>query len=452
MSIPKAVNVLNSPFQHNFTQSSQNTPLSILTHKTLFLFLFLCFMSANVDLLAQSVAKDSLAKTTIKDTTHKPAAPSLSNSVAAKKWYEEIGLRGYVQVRYNRLLETNPKLKCEQCDRSWGENGGFFIRRIRLIFSGNLGERVYFYIQPDMASSVSTTSLHFAQIRDAYFDVTLDAKKEYRIRFGQSKVPYGFENLQSSQNRLTLDRNDALNSALSNERDLGVSFMYAPDKIRKRFAHLVSAGLKGSGDYGVFAIGLTNGQTANRPETNNSPHAVARLTYPFELKNKQIIEASIQAYQGHIDITKNSTAVKGETQFFERRVAGTIVYYPQPIGFQAEYNIGDGPEYDPASNSVLSKKLKGGYAQVMYMLRLQEGKQLLIPFVKYQYYEGGKKHENDARRHIVKDLEIGAEWQPMKNFEFVALYTISDRTFEDSLLPNNRQKGNLLRLQAQLNF
>jgi hypothetical protein len=50
--------------------------------------------------------------------------------------------------------------------------------------------------------------------------LSFDAKKEYRVRIGQSKVPYGFENLQSSQNRLTLDRNDALNSAVANERDL----------------------------------------------------------------------------------------------------------------------------------------------------------------------------------------------------------------------------------------
>jgi hypothetical protein len=44
---------------------------------------------------------------------------------------------------------------------------------------------------------------NFLQIRDAYFDLSFDAKKEYRVRIGQSKVPYGFENLQSSQNRLT---------------------------------------------------------------------------------------------------------------------------------------------------------------------------------------------------------------------------------------------------------
>ena len=56
------------------------------------------------------------------DTTH-------NVKTLTKHWYETFAIRGYVQVRYNRLLETNPKLKCEQCDRSIGEGGGFIIRR-----------------------------------------------------------------------------------------------------------------------------------------------------------------------------------------------------------------------------------------------------------------------------------------------------------------------------------
>ncbi|HSI91469.1 MAG TPA: porin, partial [Adhaeribacter sp.] len=152
-----------------------------------------------------------------------PPAPE----VKAKGWFEKIGLRGYVQIRYNRLLETNPNLKSEH-DKSMGDNGGFLIRRARLVFSGHVHERVYLYIQPDFASAPSGSSTtHFAQLRDAYFDLSLDKKKEYRFRVGQSKIPFGFENLQSSQNRLTLDRNDALNSGVPNERDLGVIFYWA---------------------------------------------------------------------------------------------------------------------------------------------------------------------------------------------------------------------------------
>src|SRR5690349_18180733 len=99
----------------------------------------------------------------------------------ASKWYETIGIRGYMQLRYNRLLETNPDLKCEQCDRSWGGTGGFYFRRIRLIIFGNLGDRVYFYLQPDFASAPLVTGLNYGQIRDAYFDISFDKKKEFRV-------------------------------------------------------------------------------------------------------------------------------------------------------------------------------------------------------------------------------------------------------------------------------
>ncbi len=151
-------------------------------------------------------------------------------SIPVKKWYESISIRGYAQVRYNRLLETNENLSCEQCDKSWGKDGGFFIRRMRIIFFGQISKQVYFYVQPDLASSASSDRLHFAQIRDAYFDIGLDKDNEYRFRIGQSKVPFGFENLQSSQNRLPLDRNDALNSSVANERDLGVFFLLGTKK------------------------------------------------------------------------------------------------------------------------------------------------------------------------------------------------------------------------------
>jgi predicted porin len=72
--------------------------------------------------------------------------------------------------------------------------------------------------------------------------------------------------------------------------------------------------------------------------------------------------------------------------------------------------------------------------------------------MRYQYYDGGKKHERDARSYNVEELEIGAEWQLNKNFELVVNYTISKRTYEDYIKQNNAQSGNLLRIQAQVNF
>ncbi len=372
---------------------------------------------------------------------------------ASIKWYESFSIRGYSQIRYNRLLETNPKLNCEQCDRSWGNNGGFFMRRMRIIFSGQLSKNVYFYVQPDFASSPASDRLQFGQIRDAYFDIGFDKDNEFRLRIGQSKVPYGFENMQSSQNRIPLDRNDALNSAVSNERDIGAFFYWAPKEKRKLFASLISDGLKGSGDYGVFAFGMYNGQTANNPELNNQLHVVSRISYPFEFRN-QIVEVGIQAYKGKYVIprTNLSAGVKytSDLNYDDERVATSFILYPKPFGIQAEYTVGRGPEFNKVTDSIEVKRLNGGYITLTYLKKMN--KQSIIPFIRYQYYNGGKKNERDARSYTVNDLEVGAEWQFNKNFELVVNYTISSRRYEDYVLQNNFQSGNLLRVQAQVNF
>jgi hypothetical protein len=392
----------------------------------------------------------SLCFSTLKAQTD---TKKLDSTIKKSKWYDNLSLRGYAQFRYNRLLETNDQLKCEQCDKSWGEKGGFFLKRVRIVFFGQLSKRVYFYIQPDFASSASTTSLNFGQLRDAYFDIGFDDDNEFRIRLGQSKIPYGFENMQSSQNRLALDRDDALNSAVANERDLGAFFYWAPKEKRALFAELVKSGLKGSGDYGVFGFGAYNGQTANKPELNNKLHIVSRISYPFKYKN-QIIEAGLQAYTGKYVVANDqmSAGVKAISglNYTDQRVAASLIIYPKPFGIQTEYNIGRGPEFNKLTDSIEVQKLTGGYVSLNY--RIDHKSQLYYPFVRYQYYDGGKKHERDARSYTVNDLEIGLEWQPTINFEVVATYTFSDRRFEDYSLQNNRQAGQLLRLQVQVNF
>lgn len=376
---------------------------------------------------------------------------TIKSTLPTKKWYENVQIRGYLQVRYNGLLQTNEDLGCEQCDRSWGGENDFFIRRMRVILYGQINPRVYFYIQPDFASAPSTSAQNYGQLRDAYFDLGFDKENEFRVRIGQSKIPYGFENMQSSQNRLPLDRSDAINSAIANERDLGLFFYWAPKKTRKLFSSLVSEGLKGSGDYGVVGLGIYNGQTPNRPELNANKHIVARASYPVQIKN-QVVEAGIQAYQGKFTLLSTTSGVQTATDklYQDERVGATFVLYPKPFGILAEYNVGNGPEYDKLTNSVLTQKLHGGYILASY--KIDFNGHTLIPFSRYQFYNGGKKHELDARSYEVKELEIGAEWQPNKNFELVCMYTFSSRRYEDAVLPYNFQRGNLLRIQAQLNF
>ena len=111
-------------------------------------------------------------------------------------------------------------------------------------------------VNSQASSTIRTIIEGTAVLRDAYADIFLTENKEWRIRAGQSKIPFGFDTMQSSQNRLAFDRNDATFSAVPNERNLGVYLYYAPTVVRERFRRLVESGLKGSGDYGMLGIGV----------------------------------------------------------------------------------------------------------------------------------------------------------------------------------------------------
>jgi len=410
----------------------------------------------------------SAQQTDAPETPAAPAAPSAPPASALQPpppaetpkkeshWYDKIRIRGYTQFRYNRLpsFRVNEDLINDQGDRFLGKNNGFGIRRARLVIFGDVHERVSIYLQPDFASVISD-QYNVAILRDWYADIFLDSRKEFRLRVGQSKVPYGFENLQSSQNRLAFDRNDAINSALKDERDLGAFFYWAPDEIRQRFKYLVDSGLKGSGDYGVVGLGVYNGQTANRPERNDNLHTVGRVTWPF-LFGKQFVEVGVGGYYGRYNVSVSPTAEapytleNGENNLVDARANLSLMIYPQPLGFAAEYNVGRGPSLGEDSPFIIgSRPLRGGYAQLMYKLDDVVGVSL-IPYVRGTLYEGGKKFETNAPRYDVRELEIGVEWQIFKALELTGAYLISDRT--SSRAPYLQQRGDVTRIQLQVNY
>lgn len=356
-------------------------------------------------------------------------------------WSNKLSIRGYAQLRYNRLGETNKDLVCSGCDKSIGDRQGLFLRRARLIFSGEVHERLFVYIQPDYASDA--TNQNYFQMRDAYFDLSLDPKREWRIRSGLSKIPYGFANLQSSSNRPTLDRDDSVNSAVPNERDINVSLMWATEEARERFQDLANSRLKGSGDYGLVAVGVFNGQTLNRAEQNNDLHRFIRVTYPFKLPSGQFIEASLQAYEGKFNVTSASK------DFVDSRQAISFILYPQPFGFQAEYNVGRGPKFSPEDNKIKNDDLKGGYAQISYTIDYKQHR--FFPFLRYQDAVGSRKIENAALIQT-REWELGTEWQPIPAFELTAAYAVSDRLYQNTATNRSHEKGNLIRLQAQFNY
>lgn len=410
----------------------------------------------------------------IKADKEKAAAAKAADAKKDKKWYEKISIRGYTQVRVNEVFEEDDSAALAQVvgDASIGANQNFFLRRARLTFFGDVNEHTYVYIQPEFAGGVPgvADSDQFVQLRDAYADLYVDKEKEFRFRVGLSKVPYGWENLQSSQNRLPLDRSDSLNSAVRNERDLGVFFYYTPKEIQDLFKEISDSGLKGSGNYGLFGIGAYNGQGGAFREQNDNFHVVSRVALPFYFGDEQIVEVGMQGYIGKYTVLSSTISplgvgpavrplgtleTDGRDGIHDKRLAWTFVYYPQPFGFQSEWNIGRGPGLNDAQTEVIDRTLYGGYA--MFMYRLQCEKQEILPFARWNYYKGGYKSERNAPYTEIEEWEMGVEWQVNKSLELVTAYTITDRTNTRAIstadtLSYQQFEGGILRFQLQFNY
>ena len=400
----------------------------------------------------------------------------------SKNWANKINLRGYMQFRNTQWIDGqqdmvrgtgagktgNQPFGGYWADASTRDNSAFLIRRARMIFYGSAGDHLDVYVQPDFASTpAGAGNGHFGQLRDFYGDINIDKEKVHRVRIGQSKVPYGFENMQSSSNRLALDRNDAFNSGTRDERDIGAFYYYTPVAIQDLFKEINDLGLKHSGNYGMFALGAYNGQGANNFERNGNNHIVSRFTYPFKTESGQIFEFGVQGYAGKYVVNPTSTtfgAASGNTPTLgtaaatgiaDERIGITAIMYQQPFGIQAEWTWGKTPgAVNTTTNAVAEKNLNGGYIQTMYRLTnvLKEG-DVLTPFVKWQYFDGYSKAETNAPRNQVRDWEVGAEWQIAKEVELTGVIHNMDRTDLTRLNGyGDRFQGTAFRIQAQINY
>jgi phosphate-selective porin len=228
------------------------------------------------------------------------------------------------------------------------------------------------------------------------------------------------------------------------------------------------------------------GQGANQNDLNDNWHNVARFTYPWKTASGQIFEAGIQGYRGKYVRSAGSYLLTGNTSgywnnttgavsktatvdnddrngFKDERVAVSFRMYPQPWGLEGEWNWGTSPGLDMAENKVKNKSLHGGYIQGSYFAKdvtlFNTNIGTVIPFVKWQYFDGYNKAETNAPQNKVNDWEIGAEWQIAPEVELVAEYHIMKRTNMTTSGGFNNLEGSYrtfdgqaLRLQLQYNF
>ena len=166
-----------------------------------------------------------------------------------------IQLAGYTQVRYRFLQES-------------GKNDGFDVRRARIDVRGSVSPYFSYRLQTDLASA--------PKLLDAYGEIKISDYLNFTI--GQTKIPFSFENLASSNKIETTDRSQVVEALVvrgkdvignQNGRDIGVQVGGSFGKYGQRFLF----------DY---KVGIFNGAGINQEDKNKNKDIVGRLvTHPF---------------------------------------------------------------------------------------------------------------------------------------------------------------------------
>jgi len=198
----------------------------------------------------------------------------------------------------------------------------FLVRRGRIGLSGTFYKYFDFFVEADFGQGG-------AVLTDTYLDIHY--WPELRLRAGQFKVPFSYEELFSDNNLDFVERSVADN--LTPSRDLG-------------------AMLHGSLFGGVvnYAGGIFNGTGQNTADTNNSKDVAGRLVvYPF----KQTDVALLRNLHLGADVAwgeqDSGQSLRGRTDgtfvFFNRintrgdrlRYSGEVAYYTGPFTIYGEY-------------------------------------------------------------------------------------------------------------------
>ncbi|MDP1768868.1 MAG: porin [Nitrospirota bacterium] len=103
------------------------------------------------------------------------------------RWYERIRISGYTQFRIS-AGPTDGKMSIPLGDsNATHQPREFYMRRIRLVFQGQVSERLAFFLQGAFEGDQGTQNMFNKEIIDAYGDYYLTKDKVNRLRFGSTQ-------------------------------------------------------------------------------------------------------------------------------------------------------------------------------------------------------------------------------------------------------------------------
>lgn len=161
-----------------------------------------------------------------------------------------------------------------------------------------------------------------------------EIEKGHELRLGQTKVPFGYENLRSSERIFTIERSDVTRQLF--QRDVG----------------LVAYGQTDRWEYGA---GVFQGQGLNNQERNGSQDFVGKVVY-------RVLPALKLGFSGQTGTYRPRSS---GSDLKVRRVGMELRYQDGPLQFEGEYIVGEGFNLFSETDS----NSRGYYLYGLYKIR-----------------------------------------------------------------------------------
>jgi phosphate-selective porin len=153
-------------------------------------------------------------------------------------------------LKLGGFIQTQAEFGDKTDSRFSDNHDRIFLRRARINVNGKFAEHFEFKLEMELAGSLSEATALRAQLTDGY--IQWSQYDEARVRVGQFKTPFGYEQLAYDPSLMTIERS-LTNDRLTLSRQVGVQL--AGDLLDKRLS---------------YAGGVFNGTSVNTDQNDDS--------------------------------------------------------------------------------------------------------------------------------------------------------------------------------------
>jgi hypothetical protein len=308
---------------------------------------------------------------------------------------EKVKISGYIQSQFTSDQAADPRTD-------------FRVRRARIKVQAPVTNMASGTIEFDTTRTV--------ELKEAFLDLgrTTDI---WRLRFGQAKVPFMYDILQSSSVRLAPEQTAVAQYVFPGEYDQGLWL---------QFNNALGDSVPGT----TLDLGVQNGQGPNATELDNTKDIVARLRFVLgDTPPDKDTEAN-SLYIGYLngEMTDSKTIVTTD----KTGIGGGLSYLLGPAWFRGEYLTGEKSGHDYA----------GWYGQLACEVPGTPG----TLFARYERFD----EDTGKSGNLFSDLTVGYQHQIDPKTRATLAYEFRDP--ESGYSKFAKTDGNLLTARVQVKY